>query len=511
MSARAAVTPRRPRRIFTRIVIPTAIALALLPPLACLVFHACAQQYAYDAAAQELDALQTQISPLLDGCFPDDAGDAPARTDGQKPGARGANRGTPENGADAVSSFLEAAGVTASQMGGNARLMILASEMQVVYPRNDQLRQAAQPLADDFAAFIQSDDSLQVAQGETAELKGSDGETYLANISEVPAQSQRIRYVITYCPTSRIDDWVVKATVLVLGVASVFAALAFCALWFATRSITRPLRRLCREAERIGSGNFDAIEPAFNLRELEELRKAMNGMSVQLDRAEQTQRRFFQNVSHELRSPLMSIGGYAQGIEQGLFQPPAKAARVIMDESKRLEQAVNGLIELSRLEGARPERPLTQLSIADATAASLARAKGVAGMKGLRLSADMDKDLTALGDAGLLASVLDNLIGNAIRYGRTFVTVSAREEGAVVAISVADDGNGIAADDLPHIFERCYKGAGGQFGIGLAIARAAAEQMHGTLQAENRPESGAVLTLRLQKAPNAQDASEAQG
>ena len=67
------------------------------------------------------------------------------------------------------------------------------------------------------------------------------------------------------------------------------------------------------------------------------------------------------------------------------------------------------------------------------------------------------------------------------------------------AISVEDDGDGIAAKDLPHLFERCYKGKGGIFGIGLAIASSAAESMRGTVKGENRPEGGAVFTLTLQK------------
>ena len=107
----------------------------------------------------------------------------------------------------------------------------------------------------------------------------------------------------------------------------------------------------------------------------------------------------------------------------------------------------------------------------------------------------------AVSRAELLERALDNLLTNAIRYARTSVRVEARETGEGFALAVADDGDGISPRDLPHLFERCHKGKGGQFGLGLTIARAAAQAMGGTLTAGNTPEGGAVFTLTLRRAP----------
>ena len=131
----------------------------------------------------------------------------------------------------------------------------------------------------------------------------------------------------------------------------------------------------------------------------------------------------------------------------------------------------------------------------------LDRLNGLALQKQVSLVlAPFNRGLAAWGEEDLLGKVLDNLLTNAIRYAKTTVTVSAVEESGRVRIAVADDGDGIAEKDLPHLFERCYKGKGGNFGIGLAIARSAAQKMGSELTAANGETGGAIFTLTLQAA-----------
>ena len=461
----------RTQKIFSRLLVPTMVALLLLPPLSCLIFHQTAKQYAYRDAEQELQTLQERIAPIMEYSF------------------------SLEDGSDPVKAFLGKAGPLASQMGGNARLMILAEQMQVIYPRDEQLRKAVTPLAEEFKQYIRDGGSLW---GNTDTFEASDGETYLVNIYEVPIQSQRLKYVIAYCPASQVVGWVREASVLVLAIASLFVVLVFVVLWAATRSITQPLHHLCREVERIGGGSFTEIEPAFSLKELEDLRLSINRMSDQLMRSDQSQKNFFQNVSHELRNPLMSISGYAQGIEQGVFQPPQNAAHTIVTVSLRLTDVVNSLLTLSRLESGQQNTVLGPVQIAEPVEDCLDRLNGLAVQRKISLVlSPFDHSITAYGDEELISNVLENLLTNAIRYAEKTVTVSVLADKNRVAISVADDGDGIEEKDLPHLFERCYKGRGGNFGIGLAIAHSAAEKMEGSLTAENQASGGAVFTLFL--------------
>ena len=201
-----------------------------------------------------------------------------------------------------------------------------------------------------------------------------------------------------------------RTSLLVLVISGLFVLVAISVLWVTARSVSRPLNRLCWEADRIGTGDFSEISPTFSLRELEQLRVSMNEMSRQLQRSDQVQKDFFQNVSHELRNPLMSISGYAQGIEQGVFPAPKEAAHTILEESVRLTELVNSLLTLSRMESGQTSPVLTSVSLRDAIGDCLDRFHGLALQKGVVLAAPVvDETLAVLGDEELLGKVLDNL------------------------------------------------------------------------------------------------------
>ncbi len=131
---------------------------------------------------------------------------------------------------------------------------------------------------------------------------------------------------------------------------------------------------------------FSLIETSFSIRELEELRLAMNRMAEQLCHSDKVQKDFFQNVSHELRNPLMSISGYAQGIEQGLFDPPYDAARTILEESGRLTELVNSLLTLSRMESGQNVAAFTSVSVMDCIKDCLDRVYGLSFQKNISLN-----------------------------------------------------------------------------------------------------------------------------
>ena len=470
--------------LLSRLLLPVLVVLILLPPLSCLIFQQAAARYAYGEATGDLADLQQNILPLMENSF---AG----QTD------------TPEEASEQVGNFLRQAGPLAHRMGGRASLMILGPDFRMVYPRDEGEREDAAPLAEAWAQAIQAGELSSGA--EVAEWTDASGETWLVRIYEVPTQSVRLRYLVTYCSVSTISAWVNQTSLLVLVISGLFVLVAIGVLWVTARSVSRPLNRLCQEAEKIGTGDFSEIAPAFSLRELEQLRASMNGMARQLQRSDQVQKDFFQNVSHELRNPLMSISGYAQGIEQGVFPAPKEAAHTILEESVRLT-LVNSLLTLSRMESGQNVPALSPVLLGEAIGDCLDRFHGLALQKGVTLAAPaVDGALAVLGDEELLGKVLDNLVSNAVRYAKTAVTVAVAAGENSVQISVLDDGAGIRESDLPHLFERCYKGPGGNFGLGLSIAQTAARAMGGTLAAANRPEGGAAFTLTLPRA----DAHEA--
>ena len=464
---------KRNPSLFARLLVPVLLFLTLLPPAACLIFRQAALSYAYSEAESDLQALQQSILPLMTRHFSSDE----------------------LSTQDKIRNFLRNVSAVIRKYDGSAKLLIYSSDMRMVYPSDEQERADAETFSALCADYILSSDfqantSAQRLTGET--------DVYLVSVYQVPTRSQQVEYLVAYRPVSQIGTWVSGAAKMVLSIFYVAMLLIALVLWLTARSVARPLSSLCRYAGRIGSGDFCEIETPFPLREPEMLRLSMNEMSRQLCRSEESQRTFFQNVSHELRNPLMSICGYAQGIERGVFPDPKQAAHTILEESQRLTALVSSLLTLSRIESGQHAPTLLPLCVNDCIADSLDRAAGSALQKQVDIRfPPADGRLLALGDEDLLSHVLNNLLSNAIRYAHSSVSVAVRSENGHILITVCDDGEGIAPQDLPHIFERCYKGRGGHFGIGLAIAHSAAEQMRGSLTAQNRPEGGACFTLTL--------------
>lgn len=227
---------------------------------------------------------------------------------------------------------------------------------------------------------------------------------------------------------------------------------------------------------------------------------------TEVTRVDQVRRDFLSNVSHELRTPLASIRALVETLEDGGAEDTGEAAefmRRIVQQVERLTSLVNELLDLSRIESGAVELvpesiDLTQL-VADASSLLQTRADGA----GVVVEPPQTKGVSIVGDRTSLLRVASNLLDNAIKYsppgGR--ITVETVNEGDVVALSVRDEGPGIAEPDLPRVFERFYKGEASRSnsgtGLGLAIVKHIVRAHGGTATAANAPGGGAVFTVRL--------------
>lgn len=281
--------------------------------------------------------------------------------------------------------------------------------------------------------------------------------------------------------------------------------------------ITRPLRQASGTARRIASGDLAArvAEPPPGHRdELAELARAINAMAAGLERSRAVERQFLLSVSHDLRTPLTSIRGYAEAISDGTATDQRAAAGVILGESRRLERLVADLLLLARLDARQftvhPE--VVELSSLVHDAAEAFRPE--VEESGLQLVVDDDPSLPhALADRDRIAQMVSNLVENALKFAGTAVRVSTVSSPASVGFAVADDGPGIAPDDLDHVFERLYvakarparKESGS--GLGLAIVRELATAMGGTATVERLPTRGTRFTVWLPPAIRPSDAA----
>lgn len=478
------------QKLFHRLFISIMISAILLPPISCLIFYQAAKKYAEYDAARNLQAVQEEIIPLINSYFrPEEAAPDTSHNASQSKGNLSPRK---------IKGFLRQISSLMHRLDGNAQLIILESEMKMIYPREEDAREFVTPLANDFIEYMSH--SASQDEESMATIQAGNGEAYLVNFYRVPPGSPMVQYLIVYCRTSQIGTWVRQASFFVYAISTALALILFTILWNTAKRTLSPIRLLCKKAEQIGNGDYDNIATVFSIIELEELRLSMNRMSDKLLHAEEVQKNFFQNVSHELRNPLMSISGYAQGIEQG-FLPDAKAAaHTIMTESTRLSELVGKLLTLSRLDSDVKIPSMSSAWLIDSISECFDRLSGLALSKGISLTLEpFDHHLTVYGDDELISTVLENLLTNALRYAKSAVSVSVRDIEGKVSVSVLDDGNGISELDLPHIFERCYKGNGGNFGIGLSIASSAAKKMKGSLTAANSDSGGALFTLTLQK------------
>jgi two-component system OmpR family sensor kinase len=283
-----------------------------------------------------------------------------------------------------------------------------------------------------------------------------------------------------------------------------------------TRGVLRPLDQVAGTAEAIAGGDLARrlqLPPGRN--EVARLGKTFDYMVGRLVNTLEAQRRFVADASHELRTPLTSLKGLSEILMIGAHGNDSRvieqSARAIHDELDRLSRLVNDLLTLSRLDntpnssngGPAPRR--VRMDVCATLNAAAQQMGTLAAARDVRFVAECGPALWVAGDPGQLKQVLLNLLDNALRYTPPGGEVALRGamEAGMARIDVRDTGSGIDADELPHIFERFYRGdasrsrATGNSGLGLAIVRAIIEAHGGTISVQSTVGSGTRFTIRL--------------
>lgn len=228
---------------------------------------------------------------------------------------------------------------------------------------------------------------------------------------------------------------------------------------------------------------------------------------TEVRRAELMRRDFVANVSHELRTPLAALKSVIETLAHGALQDPEAAREFLAradDEVDRLVQLVEELLQLSRIEAGDLPLVIAPVDVAELLAGVAERLRPQAERHGLQLNLGPDEGLGKVAmDAAQMERAVGNLVGNAIKFtpaGGT-VTLAARREAEQLVIEVRDTGVGIAAADLPRVFERFYKAdhsrASGGSGLGLAIVKHTVEAHGGSVRAESEVGRGSTFSIRI--------------
>jgi len=292
--------------------------------------------------------------------------------------------------------------------------------------------------------------------------------------------------------------------ILIAGAAlAVVVGMAIGAL--VSRNLTAPLQRLAAAARAVAGGDLQQQVPVEGSAEMVDLAEAFNEMTSALEQSEQQRQNMVADAAHELRTPLSVVQGNLRAILDDVYPLDKAEISRVYDESRLLSRLVDDLRELALADAGQLRLHLRSTDLAPCIECTVENLAPVAEAEGVRLTADVRNDLPAVqADPDRVSQVLRNLLINALRHTPSgdSVTVTAVAVGGEVEIAVTDTGEGISSDDLPHIFERFWRGdparlRTGGTGLGLSVARSLVEAQGGRIWAESEPGQGSVFRFTL--------------
>jgi signal transduction histidine kinase len=263
------------------------------------------------------------------------------------------------------------------------------------------------------------------------------------------------------------------------------------------RTLTKPLRQLNSAAKHISKRDYPAPLNISTGDEIEELTDSINAMSDSLMASDEKQWRFFQNASHELKTPLMSIQGYTEGMIDGIFEKDTEHLTIITQEVKRLSNIVNNIAYLSRIDAISDGLDLESLPIDAIVEDSVEKLKGLYSSSSIDIQLNLASHATMQLDKDQITQALINILSNGLRYAKSLIIVDLEETPQEIIITIFDDGEGIPEEQIPLVFERFQKGEKGQSGLGLAITRSIIEKHSGYIIASNKDHAGGCFAIHL--------------
>jgi signal transduction histidine kinase len=290
------------------------------------------------------------------------------------------------------------------------------------------------------------------------------------------------------------------AALVIALLAAVIVALAL------SSRIATPVTRLVEAAQRIAGGHYAERVPASGESEIAELAASFNAMAGSLEATERRRLELVGDVAHELRTPLATLDGYLEGLQDGVVEPSAETWTLLRRETGRLTRLVADLSELWRAEARQLPLSLESVDASHVAGEVVEQFRPQAEARSLKVAADLPSGLIVRADRDRFAQILANYLSNAIRYSPDGAEVHVRglRSGAEAIVSVSDTGPGLTPEQLAHVFERFYRAdpsrsrALGGSGIGLAIARALAGAMGGRAWADSDgPGHGSTFSVAL--------------
>ncbi|QEK12856.1 HAMP domain-containing histidine kinase [Crassaminicella thermophila] len=280
------------------------------------------------------------------------------------------------------------------------------------------------------------------------------------------------------------------------GIAGVFAIII--GILF-QRGLTRPIRKLMESMKKFSLKDFPKDFRIKTGDEIEELSICFSSLANRLRQYDMQQKMFLQNTSHELKTPLMSIQGYAEAIKDGIVEGEEmeESLDIIIEECKQLKKIVEEITYLTKLENVEETFHLKEHCMEDILKDVLKSVKPLAYEKNIKISVEGDFTFKGFYDENKIKRAFINILSNGVRYANESIVIQSSIYPKHVVIHIIDDGEGFKDKEENKVFNRFYKGINGNTGLGLAITKAIIKGHNGEIIAYNHEGKGAVFQIKL--------------
>lgn len=410
---------------------------------------------------------------------------------------------------DAMSTNAEEIVIFVSDGDGNIKIAG-GSDNAADFVGEDGLVAPGEELAYPLSVISQLQSSEEVTRKDTLDgFFTQDTPYYIQPLAT--SEGKVVGSVMTCTMHSDIDD-LLEAMIKTMIMSTLWLMLAaLIAVYFITERLVSPIRAMSKASRAFASGHFDVRVEVSGNDEVAELAEAFNNMANTLQNSEETRRLFLANVSHDLRTPMTTIKGFIENILEGTI-PQEKIPHylsVIASEVDRLAKLVSSLLDITKIQAGERKFNMAPFDICEMARQIIIFSEKRLEDKNLDVEFDVERDnMFVTADREAINQVLSNICDNAIKFSREGgkYIVRIKESGSKTTVSVYNEGDGIAAEDLPYVFDRFYKSDRSRgldktgVGLGLYISRTIIDAHKERIKVESEAGKWCMFSFTLPKA-----------
>lgn len=326
------------------------------------------------------------------------------------------------------------------------------------------------------------------------------GKSYMAYNDSVQVNIEGHDYtllVVTLLSNELMDQLTMDILKVLIAAITIMGILFIVFIRYNERMITKPVKVLVHTTEKIGKKNFDEKADIHTGDEFETLAVAINNMADSLKKQDIEQKKFYENISHEIKTPLTVISGYAQGIKTNIFEDSNKALDTIIVECDRLKKQLENFIYLSKLDTVNESYHLEKASLNELISNALEKLDSVIIINEIDIIFEPKPDVVLNVDKEKISRALTNTLSNCIKYTKDTIFINTENTEEWVKVEISDNGNGFNKALLENPFSRTIIGEKEGSGIGLSIIKKVVDGHKGKIVLKNKEEGGAIYIMEL--------------